>query len=134
MANKGWFLYADDEKLDESFRIAMQELLPPGRKIAVTGDFRRKCEVLQSLDVIAEASVDELVTAIAQINTLLIEPGSSPLQAKHEYRLPFRFFPTDPQSFSRQLLPTPGAETHMRQLHALPMALQFHALDHKEAI
>src|SRR3546814_5885867 len=98
MANKGWFLYAHAEKLAESVRISMQELLPPGRKIAFTGDFRRKCEVLQSLVVIAEASVDELVTAIAQIDTLLIEPGSSPLQAKNESGLTFRFFPTDPQS------------------------------------
>src|SRR3546814_16647035 len=71
MANKGWFLYAHAEKLAESVRISMQELLPPGRKIAFTGDFSRKCEVLQSLDVLEEASVDDPVTAIAQITTLL---------------------------------------------------------------
>lgn len=134
MANKGWFLYAHAEKLAESVRISMQELLPPGRKIAFTGDFRRKCEVLQSLDVIAEASVDELATAIAQIDTLLIEPGSSPLQAKNESGLTFRFFPTDTHSFSRQLLATTGSEAHLRQLDALLMASQLPDLDSEEAI
>src|SRR3546814_4111415 len=72
MANKGWFLYAHAEKLAESVRISMQELLPPGRKIAFPGDFRRNCEVSQSFDVIAVASVDELLTALEHIDTLLL--------------------------------------------------------------
>src|SRR5690606_3226619 len=40
IANKGWFLYANAEKLAESVMASMQGLLPHGRKTAFTGEFR----------------------------------------------------------------------------------------------
>lgn len=121
IANKGWFLYANAEKLAEEVMVALQELLPSGRKIAYTGDFRRKCEVLQSVDFIAEASLSELTAALAQINNLALETLSDPalLVAKNEAGLTFRFFPVDPNSFFRQLLITTGADDHLRQLDEL---------------
>src|SRR5690606_35761469 len=64
IANKGWFLYANAEKLAEEVMVSLREWLPNGRKIAYTGDFRRKCEVLESVDLIAEASISELTAAV----------------------------------------------------------------------
>src|SRR5690606_30140808 len=78
IANKGWFLYANAEKLAESAMLSVQELLPHGRKIAFTGDFRRKCEVLQSVDLIAEASTDELTAVVAKIDMLGMESQNDP--------------------------------------------------------
>src|SRR5690606_16051402 len=112
IANKGWFLYANAESMAESVMVSVQELLPRGRKIAFTGDFRRKCEVLQSIDLIAEASFDELTAAVTKIDTLLVEiPNApAPLLAKNETGLTFRFIPSDADSFSRQLLITTGSD------------------------
>lgn len=121
IANKGWFLYANAESMAESVMVSVQELLPRGRKIAFTGDFRRKCEVLQSIDLIAEASFDELTAAVTKIDTLLVEiPNApAPLLAKNETGLTFRFIPSDADSFSRQLLITTGSDEHLRQLDEL---------------
>src|SRR5690606_21225893 len=121
IANKGWFLYANAEKLAESVMASMQGLLPHGRKTAFTGEFRRKCEVLQSVDLIAEASFDELTAAVANIDILGIESRNDPsfLTAKNETGLMFRFFPADPRSFSHQLLMTTGSDEHIQQLGEL---------------
>lgn len=121
IANKGWFLYANAEKLAEDVMVSLREWLPNGRKIAYTGDFRRKCEVLESVDLIAEASISELTAAVAQIGTLALETlsGALPLLAKNDAGLTFRFFPVDPNSFSHQLLVTTGSADHLRQLDEL---------------
>src|SRR5690606_2452081 len=50
IANQGWFLYANVERVAEDVVSSLQNLLPKDRKISYTGDFRRKCEVLQSVD------------------------------------------------------------------------------------
>lgn len=136
IANKGWFLYANAEKLAESVMASMQGLLPHGRKTAFTGEFRRKCEVLQSVDLIAEASFDELTAAIANIDILGIESRNDPsfLTAKNETGLMFRFFPADPHSFSHQLLMTTGSDEHVRQLGELLTEPQLPEFDSEEAI
>lgn len=121
IANKGWFLYANAEKLAEEVMVSLREWLPNGRKIAYTGDFRRKCEVLESVDLIAEASISELTAAVARIGTLALETLSDalPLLAKNDAGLTFRFFPVDPNTFSHQLLVTTGSDNHLRQLDEL---------------
>lgn len=136
IANKGWFLYANAEKLAESVMASVREQLPYGRKTAFTGDFRRKCEILQSVDVIAEASFDELTAAIAEIDTLGVESRDAPsfLTAKNETGLTFRFFPADPLSFYRQLLITTGSDEHLRQLDELIQEPQLPDFDSEEAI
>ncbi|HWK58218.1 MAG TPA: helix-hairpin-helix domain-containing protein [Parapedobacter sp.] len=136
IANKGWFLYANAESMAESVMVSVQELLPRGRKIAFTGDFRRKCEVLQSIDLIAEASFDELTAAVTKIDTLLVEiPNApAPLLAKNETGLTFRFIPSDADSFSRQLLITTGSDEHLRLLDELLPEPQLPDFESEEAI
>lgn len=121
IANKGWFLYANAEKQAEEVMVSLQKLLPGGRKTAFTGDFRRKCEVLESADLIAEASVGELTAAIAGISMLVVENNNDPscILTKSEAGLTFRFFPVDPPAFHRQLLVTTGSNEHLQQLDAL---------------
>ncbi|GGG90819.1 DNA polymerase/3'-5' exonuclease PolX [Parapedobacter pyrenivorans] len=136
IANKGWFLYANAEKLAEDVMVSLREWLPSGRKIAYTGDFRRKCEVLESVDLIAEASISELTAAVARIGTLAIETLSDalPLLAKNDAGLTFRFFPVDPNSFSHQLLVTTGSDNHLRQLDELLAAHRLPDFDSEAAI
>lgn len=136
LANKGWFLYANAEKLAESVMLSLQKVLPHGRKIAFTGDFRRKCEILESVDFIAEASFDELAAAVAKIEMLWIEAANDPtlLLAKNETGLTFRFIPADPLSFYRRLLITTGSDEHLRQLDELVPEPQLPDFDSEEAI
>ncbi|HWK98367.1 MAG TPA: hypothetical protein VNQ55_00405, partial [Parapedobacter sp.] len=93
-------------------------------------------EILQSVDVIAEASFDELTAAIAKIDILGVESRNEPffLTAKNETGLAFRFFPSDPHSFFRQLLITTGSDEHLRQLDELLTEPQLPDFDSEEAI
>ncbi len=126
IANKGWFLYANAEKLAEEVMVSLQELLPNGRKMAYTGDFRRKCEVLQSVDIIAEASMTELATAVAKTGVLATEASDDSLLllAKNNAGHTFRLIPVDPSSFYRQLLITTGSGDRLRQVEALTASNQ----------
>ncbi|MGV3762106.1 helix-hairpin-helix domain-containing protein [Parapedobacter sp.] len=119
IASKGWFLYAAAEKIAEAMIVSLRESLPPGRKVAFTGDFRRKCEIIQSVDIIVEASADELTAA---------------MPAENESGLAFRFFPTDPHSFFRTLLTTTGSDEHLRQLDEILAKPQLPEFDSEEAI
>ena len=136
IANQGWFLYANVQKLADDVVFSLQELLPKDRKLSYTGDFRRKCEVLQSVDILVEASSSELTTAVANIDGLSIQSaaGSQPLEALTDTGVPFRFIPTDPASFFRQLIISTGSDAHLRQLDQQLIESQLPEFDSEEAI
>ena len=135
IANQGWFLYAHVEKTAELVKNSLREQLPSAYQIAVTGDFRRKCETLQSVDLLTDAPLEELTAAIANINTLTIEASDNPTTAKTETGLTFRFFTASPPSFAHQLLLTTGSETHINQLQTLlPKGVELSGLPSEEAI
>ena len=136
VANQGWFLYAKVEKLAAEVLAGLQELLPHGRKIAYTGDFRRKCEILQSVDILVEASRSELAEAVTKMGTLSIQELDDPaqLEAKSETGTGFRFLTADPQSFHRQLLISTGSDGHLRQLDELLAESQLPDFDSEQAI
>lgn len=136
IANKGWFLYAAAEETAEATMTSLRESFPPDCKIAFTGDFRRKCEVLQSVDIIVAASFDELATAVSKIDTLTIESEHTPslLRATHTSGLIFGFIPVDSPAFYRQLLISTGSEAHLRQLDELLAEPQLPQLSSEEAI
>lgn len=135
-ANQGWFLYANVEKLAEEVVSSLQNVLPNDRKISYTGDFRRKCEVLQSVDLLVEASLNELTAAVVKIAELAIESptDSVPLEARTDAGVLFRFTPTDPTSFYRQLVITTGSDEHLRQLDDRLAESQLPEFDSEEAI
>src|SRR5690606_11346527 len=116
IANQGWFLYANVEKIAEEVRSYLQHLLPNDRKISYTGDFRRKCEVLQSVDQLVEASLEELTSAVLTLAGLTVQSpaNAQPLEARTDAGVLFRFIPTDPTSFYRQLIISTGSDEHLR--------------------
>lgn len=136
IANQGWFLYAHVEKLADDIITLLHDLLPNGRKIAYTGDFRRKCEVVKTVDIIVEASMTELVEAVTKVAALAIYPpeNASLLEAKNDIGVKFRFIPADPSSFYRQLLITTGSDGHLQQLDERLVEAQLPEFDSEEAI
>lgn len=136
IANQGWFLYANVEKLAEEIVFSLQNLLPNDRKISYTGDFRRKCEVLQSVDLLIEASLHELTAALVALTGLSIQSptNSQPLEARTDTGILFRFIPTDPRSFYRQLVISTGSDEHLRLLEDRLTESQLPEFDSEEAI
>lgn len=136
IANQGWIGYAHVEKLAEDVIVMLRGLLPVGRKISPTGDFRRKCEVLKAVDILVEAAMGELIQAVSRIGTLTVHPPDTPtlLEAQHDIGVTFRFLPVDDTSFYRQLLITTGSTEHLRQLDDLLTEDQLPEFDSEEAI
>ncbi len=136
VANQGWFLYANVEKLAEEVVSSLQNLLPDDRRISYTGDFRRKCEVLQSVDLLIEAPLDELATAVLKLASLTVQPAADSLllEARADTGVLFRFIPTDPASFYRQLVISTGSDTHLQLLNDRLKESQLPEFDSEEAI
>ncbi|SEL11504.1 DNA polymerase/3'-5' exonuclease PolX [Parapedobacter koreensis] len=136
IANQGWFLYANVEKLADDVLAALRAWLPNDRKIAYTGDFRRKCEVLKTIDILVEAPMSELTEAVAKVDTLAIKAFEPPtlLEARNNIGMTFRFIPVDSVSFSRQLLITTGSDEHLRQLDELLVEGQLPEFESEETI
>ncbi len=135
VANQGWFLYANVEKLTDDVIQAIRGQLPSDRKISHTGDFRRKCEILQSVDLLLEATLSELQTAVAKIDILSIRSLDGPLLEAHtDTGVLFRFIPVDRSSFYRQLVITTGSDEHLRQLDERLTESQLPEFDSEEAI
>ncbi|SFC10350.1 DNA polymerase (family 10) [Parapedobacter composti] len=136
IANHGWFLYANVEKLAEDVLAILRDVLPIDRRLSYAGEFRRKCEVLQTVDVVIEASHGELADAVAKAGMLVTRISDDPhlLEATHETGVPFRFTPADPTSFHRQLLIATGSDEHLRQLDDLLQEQQLPDFDTEAAI
>ena len=135
VAAQGWFLYANVEKLAEEVMHALRKQLPADRKIAYTGEFRRKCEVLQSVDFLVESSLEGLTEAVANLPGLFIGSSvDSLLEARTEVGLRFRFLATDARGFYRNLLISTGSDRHLQQLEELLNESQLPEFDSEEAI
>lgn len=121
VANRGWFLYANIEKMAADVMEQLKTLLPPDCLAAYTGAFRRKNEVLQSVDIVVAVDQPQLEQTVASIAALTAKPGetSQAVEATAENGLLFRFFPTDNVSFYQQLLITTGSDEHVSKLQQI---------------
>src|SRR5690606_26032264 len=93
MANQGWFLYASVEKPAAAVMEQLQALLPAGSLMAYTGEFRRKNEILKTVDIIAAVAPDQLKQAIARMTALVLNPDAAGayVVATGENGIVFRF-------------------------------------------
>src|SRR5690606_39852351 len=96
----------------------LRQLLPPETLIAYTGDFRRKNEILQSVDIIAAVERQQLEQAIARIATLTTgsDHTDTYLEATDNNGLLFRFLAVTAGDFHQQWLISTGAATHVALL------------------
>lgn len=124
-ANSGWLRYASIEPEAERILADLQKALPVGRQVAFTGNYRRKAETLQRVDILAEASVEELLNAAAIFDGWTqLENGMTETALKEadvlEYRLEnnfhFRLLGTTGANFTVNLFLSTGSPEHIEQL------------------
>lgn len=120
MANQGFFLYAQAEKIAERIFEQMVSQLDASILFTYTGEFRRKCEVISSLQFITTASLQELTTIIEKNEQLIhFDQVGDRLQVVHESGLAIHFIQTDEQRFPAQLLLSTGNDKHIEALRKL---------------
>ncbi len=134
IANQGWFLYANVEKIATNILRLLRSSLPTATRIAFTGEFRRKCEVLQSVEIVTDSPLAVLTAAINTIPSLTVEEkDNNSLKTKDENGIAFHFISVETTAFSRQLLLTTGSEQHVTQLEDMAI-VGISNLDSEEAI
>ena len=120
MINRGWFLYARTVPSATAVLEQLQSLLPADSPVAYTGEFRRKNEVLQTVDIIAAAGPDVLRQAVGRVSGLTLQPLAGDIApvvaATDENGTPFRFFAVTAADFFRQWIMTTGSPGHVSAL------------------
>lgn len=117
--NAGWFLYAKVSPLADT---TYQQLIAlfPQQRVAYTGDYRRKMEVLQQLDFIIDL---DLVTLQKTLETAFkdfeITQKEETLCLQQENSCPIVIHSSTKETFAKDLLCTTGATAHLEQLQTL---------------
>lgn len=123
IANQGWFLYAKVVSAADTVLSSLRSALPTYR-IEFTGDFRRKCEVLSQVEMITDANLSMLQSAILGLNyELEIEERDSSISFKDENTCPFIVYTATTDTFAQDWLIKTGSEAHIALLRAISPTL-----------
>ncbi|MHC8948955.1 helix-hairpin-helix domain-containing protein [Sphingobacterium hungaricum] len=119
-ASEGWFLYARALPSANALLEFLTKQLPAGTQISFAGDFRRKVEVLQQIELIADVSRDALENALVQLKyEMELEETKNSISFKDENNFSFQVYPSEPHSFGTDLLFRTGSEAHIEQLQKI---------------
>lgn len=120
MASQGLFLYSQAEKLASSIFDTLKEMLSDQHLLSYTGDFRRKLELLSSVELITTASAEEILAYIEKDKRLIqFDYQENKIQTVHESGLPIHFILSNVNEFSQHLLITTGNQQHIALLEQL---------------
>ena len=115
MDNQGWFLYAKVVPFAEKTHELLKQNLM-GYELSFTGEFRRKCEVLQGVDLITNAPLSTLEKAIIDLKyESKIETNTSAISFTDENACPFMVHSAS-ENFAKELLLTTGSAKHIELL------------------
>ncbi|MBD1431676.1 DNA polymerase/3'-5' exonuclease PolX [Sphingobacterium sp. DN00404] len=118
-ANQGLFLYAGIEKIAATFLGSLVSRFPD-QQHAFTGDFRRKCEIIASIDILTTTPIQEVVTFIKDTPAYAIEEQlEATVHLSDELGVRYDIQSTTEERFALDLLRTTGNDTHIKELQAI---------------
>jgi DNA polymerase (family 10) len=124
MANSGRFLYAKTEAVAESYSelfTVIAKNIDPNAEIIVTGEFRRKCEIIDILSflIISEKSseINEKIAHLDGIEDLKEEEQTTLF--KDQNGLNIKCFYSTKENAALTLFKSTGSEEHVNQLKPL---------------
>lgn len=131
-ANQGLFLYAKVEKIAAALLGSLVSHFP-NEQHTFTGDFRRKCEIITSIDILTTSSIPEILVFIEDTPDYTIEEQQD-TTARLIDELGVRYYiqSTSEDRFAVNLLLTTGSEAHIQELRSIQEDIP--ALPSEEAI
>ncbi len=116
MASSGRFLYAQAEESGEKLLSALQSLFPSG-KISFTGDFRRKCEVIDHIDILIGSSQEIKAEDLAKIpEVTAVESVEDVNKIDLFSGIKAQIIRCEENDFAYQLVVTTGNAEHVAEL------------------
>src|SRR5690606_14903596 len=118
-ANQGFFLYAKVEKIAAA-RLGLLVSHFPEKQHMSTGEMRRKCEIITSVDILTTASIAALGTFLEE-QPIYTDVASldNAVEFSDELGIRYRIQSTSEDLFARDLLLTTGSETHLEALASI---------------
>jgi len=119
IANQGWFLYA---KVMPSALEVIQHLEKtlPLAPICFTGDYRRKSEVLQHVQILIAAEPSQVHQAIKSLEYEFdINKENQRISFKDQNGIPFEVLTCGVHEYAKNLLISTGSEEHIKQLEEI---------------
>ncbi|WP_394676610.1 helix-hairpin-helix domain-containing protein [uncultured Sphingobacterium sp.] len=113
ISNKGWFLYAKVLPLAEKFFNELK-LHFPSSLLSYTGDFRRKYEVLSTVDLLISESIDNVEKFLDGFT--LVEKTENSIELTDELGFTFKVFSSNINDFYRDLILSTGSTAHLNLL------------------
>lgn len=110
ISNQGWFLYAKVLSQAENFYTILKTHFPSSL-LSFTGDFRRKCEVLSTVDLLISENIDAVEKFLG--NYTLVEKTENSLEITDELGFTFKVFSTNINDFWRDLILSTGSTAHL---------------------
>ncbi|TJZ54902.1 DNA polymerase/3'-5' exonuclease PolX [Sphingobacterium olei] len=124
IANEGWILYAKALPSANQVYTHLKNQLPTHR-ISFTGEFRRKCEVLTHIELLSDASADEIYKAVEKLNNeIILNEDTHSISFKDENNFSFVIYFTSEDDYAKELMITTGSEKHLELIqqiqHVIP--------------
>ncbi len=117
MASNGRFLYARVEKKAEALLEELKKAIPAAT-VAFTGAYRRKCEIIDDLEVIVSCPLDEelktLLASIPLIQHSHIEDQTLRGEIESSLKVSIHFYPQE--EFASALFKTSGSTGHTNEV------------------
>ncbi len=118
IANQGWFLYARVMPFAENLLKNLQE--KTSNKLSFTGDYRRKMEVLQQVQILCEGTSEEALQLVKSLEFEMdVNQESGRISFREENGFAFEVIPSPASEFAKNLLLTTGSPQHIQQLENL---------------
>lgn len=135
MSNAGWSLFANVEPIALDLYGKIRKQLPEEALISFTGEFRRKNEVLQLVELLVSVSPEQLHAIVYDLPGFTVDPISeedTAIGLTSDRGIRFKVTPIHPSGFYRQLVLTTGSDSHLELLSDLKTDIP--ELDSEEAI
>lgn len=118
MASSGRFLYASVENQAASLQQELRKLW--GDRTILTGAYRRKCEILDRLEILAAGVPPEVRRKAAEsLGMTILEEHADRLEAEFSSGVKVRFIFCTPENYSWQLFLTTGSADHTARVISL---------------
>ena len=129
ISNKGWFLYAKVFGVAEVFLNELKAHFPASL-LSFTGDFRRKCEVLSTVDLLISESIESVEKFLGAYT--LVEKTENSIEITDELGFTFKVFSSNINDFYLDLILSTGSTAHLDLLSTILVDLP--PLSSEEAI
>ena len=119
MASSGRFLYAKIENFAESFIEKLQNTWPTSH-LAYVGAYRRRCEIIDTLDMLTTNSFNEQIVAqLKSIGLTIIKQNTHTIECKNADELKINLIACSTPDFGWKLIEHTGNTNHVKELTKL---------------